>query len=97
MPTPPECRASAGRPAALDWATNPKLDAAGVAATLEGTAASQGAWTRDLAFGAINIAAAVQRAAGNATDGLAARDHLDAEARKARPRAVTKKTKRARP
>jgi hypothetical protein len=52
--------------AALVWAANPKLDAAGVAATLEATAAGQGLWTTDSAFGAIDIASAVERAAGGA-------------------------------
>jgi subtilisin family serine protease len=50
--------------AALVWAANPSLDAAGVAATLEGTAAGQGVWTKDLAFGTVDVAAAVQRATG---------------------------------
>jgi serine protease len=52
--------------AALVWAANPNLDAAGVAATLEATAASRGTWTNDLAFGSINVAAAVQSATGGA-------------------------------
>jgi subtilisin family serine protease len=84
--------------AALVWAANPKLDAAGVAATLEGTAASQGAWTKDLAFGAINIAAAVQRATGGTPPTVLQPVVTSTpKAQKARPRAVTKKTKRARP
>jgi hypothetical protein len=46
------------------WAVNPSLDAVGIAATLEGTAADQGVWTEDLAFGTVAVAAAVQRATG---------------------------------
>ena len=48
--------------AALVWAANPLLDAAGVAATIEATASNAGAWTRNLAFGNIDVAGAVQRA-----------------------------------
>ncbi|HVC87089.1 MAG TPA: S8 family serine peptidase [Gaiellaceae bacterium] len=50
--------------AALVWAANPSLDAAGVAAIIEATASGEGRWTQDLAFGELNIAAAVQRATG---------------------------------
>ncbi len=50
--------------AALVWAANPSLSAAGVAATIEATASSQGRWTPDLAFGNLNVAAAVAVAAG---------------------------------
>jgi subtilisin family serine protease len=49
--------------AALVWAANPSLDAAGVAATIEATASSHGRWTRELAFGNVDVAAAVYRAA----------------------------------
>jgi subtilisin family serine protease len=52
--------------AALVWAADPKLDAAGVAATLEATAAGHGVWTQDLAFGPIDVAAAVERASRGA-------------------------------
>jgi subtilisin family serine protease len=85
--------------AALVWAANPSLDAAGVAATLEATAAGQGSWTNDLAFGAINVAAAVQRA----TDGPAptvAQPVIMVQPvvqKQARVRAVAKKAKRTRP
>jgi subtilisin family serine protease len=48
--------------AALVWAANPSLDAKGVASTIEATASNAGGWTRDLAFGNIDIAGAVQRA-----------------------------------
>jgi subtilisin family serine protease len=48
--------------AALVWAANPSLDAEGVASTIEATASNAGVWTRDLAFGNIDIAGAVQRA-----------------------------------
>ncbi len=50
--------------AALVWAANPKLDAAGVAAMIEATASGQGTWSRELAFGNIDVASAVQRATG---------------------------------
>jgi subtilisin family serine protease len=84
--------------AALVWAANPNLDAAGVAATLEATAAGQGVWKRDLAFGTIDIAAAVTRA----TDGTPPAVSQPVVTTKPKPqkakvRAVTKKTKRARP
>lgn len=83
--------------AALVWAANPKLDAAGVAATLEGTASGQGLWTQDTAFGAIDIAAAVQRAAGGSPPTLT-QPVLTAKpkAQKGKVRAATKKAKRAR-
>jgi serine protease len=50
--------------AALVWAANPSLDAAGVAQTIEASASSHGSWTRDLAFGNLDAAAAVQQALG---------------------------------
>jgi subtilisin family serine protease len=85
--------------AALVWAANPKLDAAGVAATLAATAASQGAWTKDLAFGTIDVAAAVQRAAGGTpptvSQPVSAAKPKSQKA--AKVRAASKKTKRARP
>lgn len=82
--------------AALVWAANPNLDAAGVAATLEATAASQGSWTNDLAFGTIDVGAAVQRA----TTGIVptvSRPVLVSKpkAQKAKVRAAAKKAKRA--
>jgi subtilisin family serine protease len=92
--------------AALVWAANPKLDAAGVAATLEATAGSQGAWTNDLAFGSIDVAAAVDRAAGAAPPAVAkpvvtakpkAQKAKKPAAQKTKGRAVTKKAKHARP
>jgi subtilisin family serine protease len=48
--------------AALVWAANPSLDAAGVARTIEATASAHGSWTRELAFGNLDVAAAVQQA-----------------------------------
>ncbi len=85
--------------AALVWAANPTLDAAGVAATLEATASGQGSWTKDAAFGAIDIAAAVQRALGGvpptvSTPVVTAKPN--AKAPGAKVRAATKKTKRVR-
>jgi subtilisin family serine protease len=53
--------------AALVWAANPALDAAGVAAVIEATASGRGRWTRELAFGTVDVAAAVQRATELAT------------------------------
>jgi subtilisin family serine protease len=84
--------------AALVWAANPSLDAAGVAATLEGTAASQGVWTKELAFGTIDIASAVQRATGGPPPTIS-RPLVTTKpkSQKAKVRGVTKKTKRARP
>jgi subtilisin family serine protease len=84
--------------AALVWAANPGLDAAGVAATLEATAASQGSWTKDLAFGTINVAAAVQRAtAGPAPTVSQPVLRTQPKAQKAKVRTAAKKAKRARP
>ena len=82
--------------AALVWAANPGLDAAGVAATLEGTAAGQGTWTKDLAFGTIDVAAAVQRATGGPAPTLL--QPVLTTTPKAQVRSVAaKKTKRTRP
>jgi subtilisin family serine protease len=82
--------------AALVWAANPKLGAAGVAATLEATAAGQGIWKKDTAFGAVDIAGAVLRAAGG-TPPTVTQPVLTTKpkAQKAKTRAATKKTKRA--
>jgi subtilisin family serine protease len=84
--------------AALVWAANPSLDAAGVAATLEGTAAGQGVWTKDLAFGTVDVAAAVQRATGGPAPTVSGPTLLP------KPKALVhvgpktaKKTKRTRP
>jgi subtilisin family serine protease len=83
--------------AALVWAANPNLDAAGVAATLEGTATSNGSWTRELAFGTIDIAAAVQRAAGGTPPTVSQRvvTTKPSAQKTAKVRAMTKKAKRA--
>lgn len=85
--------------AALVWAANPKLDAAGVAATLEATASGQGSWTKDVAFGTIDIAAAVQRATGGIPPTVSkptVTEKPKAKTQKTKVRAVTKKTKRVR-
>jgi subtilisin family serine protease len=50
--------------AALVMAANPMLDAAGVARVLEQTASGHGRWTRDLAYGTVDVAAAVDLALG---------------------------------
>ncbi|HEV7641344.1 MAG TPA: S8 family serine peptidase [Gaiellaceae bacterium] len=93
--------------AALVWAANPKLDPAGVAATLEATAGSQGVWTNDLAFGPIDVAAAVQRAGGAAPPTVAqpvtakpkpkAQKAKKPKAQTTKGHAATKKAKHARP
>ena len=83
--------------AALVWAANPRLDAAGVAATLEATAAGQGVWTKDLAFGAVDIASAVQSALGNTPPAVSPPVALPTpKAQKTKVRVATKKTKRVR-
>lgn len=48
--------------AALVWAANPSLSAEQVASILEQTASGRGAWTPDLGFGVLDVAAAVTRA-----------------------------------
>jgi subtilisin family serine protease len=85
--------------AALVWAANPSLDAAGVAAMLESTAGGQGTWTKNLAFGTIDIAAAVQSATGGTVPTISRPTMVTAPKaqKKAKVRAVTKKTKRVRP
>jgi subtilisin family serine protease len=83
--------------AALVWAANPSLDAAGVAATLEATAASQGTWTKDLAFGTINVAAAVQRATGGPAPTISRPVLVTNPNPDGKVRTAAKKAKRARP
>ncbi|HEX3806271.1 MAG TPA: S8 family serine peptidase [Gaiellaceae bacterium] len=56
--------------AALVLAANPSLSATAVAQTLEATASGSGTWTNALAFGDVNVAAAVQRALGGAAPTL---------------------------
>jgi serine protease len=51
--------------AALVMAADPMLDAAGVARVLEQSASGHGRWTRDLAYGDVDVAAAVQLALAN--------------------------------
>jgi subtilisin family serine protease len=48
--------------AALVWAAAPSIGAARVAQTLEATASGDGRWSRDAAFGELDVAAAVRRA-----------------------------------
>jgi subtilisin family serine protease len=50
--------------AALVWAANPLLDAAGVTQILKETASGEGAWTPELGWGVLDVGAAVQRALG---------------------------------
>lgn len=80
--------------AALVWAANPALDAQSVAATIEGTASGQGTWTPDIAFGDIDVAAAVERALGGNQPTLTAPAVAKPKAVRSR---ATKKAKRARP
>lgn len=85
--------------AALVWAANPSLDAAGVAAMIEATASSHGSWTPDLAFGNVNIGAAVARAAGGPAPQIATPPTVAkpvTAAKKAKARAITK-TPKAKP
>jgi subtilisin family serine protease len=86
--------------AALVWAANPKLDATGVAAMIEGTASRQGAWNSELAFGNLDAAAAVARATTGTLPTLSWPATLPGpkllKAPKSKPRAVAKKPKRAR-
>jgi subtilisin family serine protease len=56
--------------AALVMAANPSLSAADVAEAIEATASGNGRWTTDLAFGNVNVAAAVQRALGGPAPAL---------------------------
>jgi subtilisin family serine protease len=56
--------------AALVWAANPALDAAGVAAVIEGSASSRGVWTQALAYGNVDAANAVAQAASGASTRL---------------------------
>jgi subtilisin family serine protease len=89
--------------AALVWAANPKLDAAGVAAVLEATASAHGAWTTDLGFGTIDVAAAVQRATDQSipTVSRPAKVTKPKAQKKAKapaaPKKTAKKTKTAKP
>jgi subtilisin family serine protease len=50
--------------AALVWAANPLLGAAGVAQVLKDSASAQGIWTPELGWGVLDVAAAVARATG---------------------------------
>jgi len=50
--------------AALVWAANPGLGAAGVAETLKQTASGHGGWNQDTGYGNLDVAAAVARAQG---------------------------------
>lgn len=52
--------------AALVWAANPSLSADQVASILEQTASGRGAWTPELGFGVLDVAAAVTRAQAQA-------------------------------
>jgi subtilisin family serine protease len=50
--------------AALVWAANPQLSAAGVAGILKQSASGRGAWSPDLGFGILDTASAVAQAQG---------------------------------
>jgi subtilisin family serine protease len=81
--------------AALVWAANPSLSAEGVAATIEATSSNGGSWTTDLAFGNVDVATAVARAAGGpapvVTKPVVVKPVI---VKKAKARAITKKTKK---
>ena len=80
--------------AALVWAANPSLSAQGVATTIEGTASGEGTWTTDLAFGNMDVAAAVQHAATGVLPALS----TPSVPKVAKPKqSAAKKAKRARP
>ena len=53
--------------AALVWAANPLLDAAGVAQALKESASSHGIWSAELGWGVLDVAEAVKRATGAKT------------------------------
>jgi subtilisin family serine protease len=53
--------------AALVWAANPLLDAAGVAQVLKDSASSGGVWSAELGWGVLDVASAVARATGTKT------------------------------
>lgn len=53
--------------AALVWAANPLLDAAGVAQVLKDSASSQGVWSAELGWGVLDVAGAVALATGAKT------------------------------
>jgi subtilisin family serine protease len=84
--------------AALVWAANPLLDPAGVAAAIESSASNLGTWLPDTAYGNLDVASAVQRAAGGPAPAVAPPTIVPKpKAAKASKRhAATKKTKRAR-
>jgi subtilisin family serine protease len=81
--------------AALVWAANPSLSAEGVAATIEATSSNGGSWTTDLAFGNVDVAAAVARATSGpapvVTKPVVVKPVV---VKKAKARAITKKTKK---
>jgi len=52
--------------AALVWSVNPSLTARRVAQILKDTASGHGAWTAELGYGVLDVAAAVERAAAGA-------------------------------
>ena len=57
--------------AALVWAANPALSAAGVAAVMKETASNSATWTPELGYGVLDVAAAVSRAASAPTVAVA--------------------------
>ena len=59
-----ESSAEVAGAAALVWAANPDLGAAGVAEILKQSASGHGGWNQDTGFGNLDVAAAVARAQG---------------------------------
>ena len=81
--------------AALVWAANPSLSAEGVAATIEATSSNGGSWTPDLAFGNVDVAAAVARATGGPAPVMKKPVVVKPViVKKAKARAITKRTKK---
>lgn len=88
--------------AALVWAANPLLSAADVAATIESAASGHGVWTQDLAWGNLDVAAAVARAAAGTPPQLTlpvtqAKPKLLRPQKRAKVAPAGKRPKRARP
>lgn len=78
--------------AALVWGANPTLTASQVAQVLEETAQGAGAWTPELGYGVIDVAAAVARA--TSVSAAAAPAETKPAKRKTKPKPKSKKQKR---
>jgi subtilisin family serine protease len=67
--------------AALVWAANPALTAQQVAQILKQTASGHGAWTREIGFGVVDVAAAVAQAQAGALGVLLSGTRVDTKVR----------------